>query len=136
MEDKPKMTFSGWREPKEPVRVVIPEGMLQVGREAYNAYVTADRGATLILEDALRWLSKNPMVPTPAQFDAMVDGAHLSSFDVCVEWQRRMFLAPEPEIPEAIRDLFIRMPEAEYTREQLAVEAFRRGQNSAFKMER
>jgi len=139
--DNPKMTFSGWRGPKEPVRVVIPEGMLQVGRAAYNAYVTADRGAIFILEAALRWLSENPVVPTPEQTKKLLAtvqfGAgreidpHLIE-NLLLAWQRRMFLAPEPEVPEAIKDLLYAgngLTSGDIDKK--VIEAYRRGQKAA-----
>src|ERR1700677_8462 len=55
-------------------------------------------------------LAENPIVPTDGD---VVDMAKVVPDDedyitkpknYCVEWQRRMFLAPEPEGPEAIRD--------------------------------
>ena len=68
-----------------------------------------------ILEAALRWLSENPIVPTPppisGDYLAIREDYKMSrtSFSwesyYAVEWQRRMFLAPETEVPEEIKDL-------------------------------
>jgi len=63
-----------------------------------------------ILEAALLWLSENPIVPTDEQSLAVVGLKRAFPFDAhewvrwgAVEWQRRMFLAPEPEVPEEAR---------------------------------
>ena len=63
------------------------------------------------LEAALLWLSENPIVPTNEQTQGVCDSIFvgpenlLDPRDAMVEWQRRMFLAPEPEVPEEIKDL-------------------------------
>ena len=41
----------------------------------------------------------------------MGTGVHEKALTGWSEWQRRMFLAPEPEVPEAIKDLMF-YPEA------------------------
>ena len=50
------------------------------------------------LEAALRWQSENPQVPTEQQLSDMAADAHVCMDEVIAEWQRRMYLAPEPEV--------------------------------------
>lgn len=96
-------------------KLKIPEGML-------NAFTTGTQFGTIQdgtyrhnpiagLEAALQWLAENPVVP-PKGWGIVCLHAHGGyknvedrMEDAAVEWQRRMFLAPEPEIPEEIRDL-------------------------------
>jgi hypothetical protein len=105
-------------------RYVVPEGMLKAvmrqlnpnpsvvaSSEAVAVYMDSLRGS---LEAALRWLAENPIVPTEAQLLKMQRERGLvpngaldwtqAETDWLIEWQRRMFLAPEPEYP-AINDL-------------------------------
>ena len=113
-------------------KIVVPEGMWIAG---FNATITiADRGeaTTKCLEAALRWLSENPIVPTSRQERELVDSwikeTSLGKTEHLVtEWQRRMFLAPEPEVPEEIKDLLAGVhPDVT----PIAIEAYRRGQKS------
>jgi hypothetical protein len=51
-------------------------------------------------EAVCRWIAENPQSPTGAQIQEMSDslkeqGKRHHFDDYCVEWQRRMFLAPE-----------------------------------------
>ena len=55
-------------------------------------------------------LSENPIVPTPEQLRELIrerspsPGTTEDLFLRCIDWwQRRMFLAPEPEIPKDVR---------------------------------
>jgi len=101
-------------------RIVVPEGMLKAAIDA----VWGERGVgyqstrgegdiKACVEAALRWLSEYPIVPTAAEaltlLQDRVASGHLSNKEYCAipsttirclirEWQRRMFLAPEPEI--------------------------------------
>lgn len=91
-------------------KIVVPEGMVQAAEAACDRR----NGATCRqqLEAALRWLSENPIVPTDEQAKELQNryygDGHLqqgSAFAyAAVEWQRRMFLAPEPEVPEELRE--------------------------------
>lgn len=95
-------------------RIVVPEGMLE---EFYRGHATCPRGKPAMevaLEAALRWLSENPIVPTDEQMDALTnevpyqDSGNGSIFRVVIDkWQRRMFLAHKPEVPEEIADLIV-----------------------------
>lgn len=69
------------------------------------------------LEAALRWLSDNPIVPTEKQWneagvavyqryrEKVGPSFNYHHSEICAEWQRRMFLAPELKIPDAVEDL-------------------------------
>lgn len=90
-------------------RVVVPEGMLDeyMGAVGITHKHESRPACRKRLESVLQWLSENPIVPTEQQSLDMATGGKFDSFDnwelvrwsVC-EWQRRMFLAPEPEISE------------------------------------
>lgn len=102
-------------------------------------------------EALARSLSENPIVPTPEQVAEIVSfrfgipatdlnaNMVVSGEYAAVEWQRRMFLAPEPEVPEPIKDLLVDpMPtasnpcavmDAKILNERV-IEAYRRGQKA------
>ena len=115
MSDKGWSTTSWSR--KSEKKIVVPEGML---RAAWHAQLPADNPTfewdegdemnrkfyRRIVEAALRWLIENPIVPTHEQIDNMqFDSTQLRHVMhhiievAATEWQRRMFLAPEPEVP-------------------------------------
>lgn len=93
-------------------KVKVPEGMLKEAEGAIEKLIpvvyrsAAEPYAKIGLEAALIWLSENPIVPTYRQFDELEriydkpETEHKEAITaVLVEWQRRMFLAPEiPEI--------------------------------------
>lgn len=125
-------------------RVVVPQGMIEAGKErdrlnsGYNGFRDYQR-AEAILEAGLRWLSENPIIPTQQQALDMVTGGKFDSFDnwelvrwgAC-EWQRRMFLSPETDIPQAVKDVFLRTGEIDWSSSEVlrAVECYRLGQQS------
>ena len=138
-------------------RIAVPEGML---RAAWHAQLPADNPTfewdegdemnrkfyRRIFEAALRWLSDNPQVPTMEQATEMSDNGHPCVLDgvwYATEWQRRMFLAPEPEPPVEIKDLLwscdLRAHDVGIfgtvgvNVNDTIIEAFRRGQKSAVK---
>lgn len=98
--------------------VVVPDGMLKaanyLSREADASW--GDMTLEGILEAALLWLIENPIVPSNRQMQEVLDTIFvgpenlLDPKDAVVEWQRRMFLAPELEVPEAIKPVLDRMP--------------------------
>jgi hypothetical protein len=66
----------------------------------------------LILEAFIRWQSENPPKASMKQLQEMYDkvdqgngGTYIPSY--LEEWVRRMYLAPEPEEPEALKDLLV-----------------------------
>lgn len=95
-------------------RFVVPEGMLKaVMADILVVAVCAGKGMCLtepsakeILLRALRWLSENPIVPTPEETDRLLRGTQFGAGreldphlveNLLLAWQCRMFLAPEPE---------------------------------------
>lgn len=93
---------------------VVPEGMLKAVHDAsrnFEQRLPEGFYFAPLLKAALRGLSENPIVPTDEQIDSMSRGLHWGwdsewrthVRDWCVEWQRRMFLAPEPAVPEGIK---------------------------------
>ena len=113
-------------------RVVVPDGMLKA---AVPCYLPDRQLVHSILEAALLWLSENPIVPTSEQLHSIIGKLPMAMCDIVwterdraliAEWQRRMFLAPEPEVPEEIKDLWQAQPTPDAKRR--TVEAFQRGQ--------
>ena len=137
-------------------KILVPEGMLKAAVEAVrdrsefgfhfidNKDELRSRRARIVaqtqdtLEAALLWLSENPIVPTNEQTQGVCDSIFVGSEnlldprDAMVEWQRRMFLAPEPEVPEEINDLRLggQTTMSMGRMDWLLTEAFRRGQKS------
>ena len=115
-------------------RIIVPMGMLKevVDAEA-KSVVPFDQLETLSI--GLRWLSENPIVPTEDQM-AQIMCAHVANWEQIrsrIEaWQRRMFVAPEPEVPEEIKDLVEGMSWNSSTWRRI-LEAYRRGRQSAVK---
>jgi hypothetical protein len=118
-------------------KYVVPEGMLQCAVEAMkepggSKFRSTEQWAATGLEAAIRWLAENPIVPTKEQIDQIdyfLDGEPNFVESHAVEWQRRMFLAPEPEAPDAVKDLYDEAPPGG-TAQKAIIEAYRRGQNS------
>lgn len=126
-------------------KIVVPEGMIKVAEQSYceadprqQNNVTA--AASHVLEAALRWLSENPILPashnTCEEMHRTVNAKGYCCYQsaLLAEWQRRMFLSPEPEIPAEIADLMWARLErdgcdAEDHNKEI-IEAYRRGQNS------
>ena len=84
-------------------KIIIPEGMLKAAQ--YNAERQRYFGNPVVyVEPALRWLSENPIVPNLEEVSEMykinrfhgIDKPLQVYGDIAVEWQRRMFLAPNP----------------------------------------
>jgi len=139
-------------------KYVLPNGMERAAWDAMDAHAKVHGPAvgcvlgsmcslTAGLEAAIRWQAENPAVPTPEQgreiravwdhVDRLKDASVCDFVEtICREWQRRMYLAPEPEVPEAVEDLMHKnrkpytvdcTPEAQ---DQRILEAYRRGQKS------
>ena len=87
------------------------------------------------LEAFIAWQTENPIVPTEEQDEDLCEWCEMNpDGSPFAEWQRRMYLAPEPEVQEEIRDLLlVNITEGffkpEVLNERLA-EAYRRGQKS------
>jgi hypothetical protein len=87
-------------------KIVVPEGMLEAALDGLGIEIIKARRQYVkdTLEAALHWLSENPIVPTEKQIADLAktmpyeDSGNGNVLAVAVvEWQRRMFLAPEPE---------------------------------------
>lgn len=130
-------------------KIVVPQGMLAAAYE-YCPASFAMPAVRAMLEAALLWASQHPLYPTIEQQFSLHDSWPRSLtydeksthpiqdqiFYSIVEWQRIAFLAPEPEVPEEVKDLLVDIgisPELSVGRRQFngnIVEAFRRGQKS------
>lgn len=124
--------------------IKIPNGMLHAALNEFfkaaslNGYpsLTDLERMQFALKAALSWLSENPIIPTSGQVQVMQVYLHTQTADhgpgpLLSEWQRRMFLAPEPEVPREIRNLFIAEvdePASEFNAR--IVEAYRLGQKA------
>ena len=88
------------------------------------------------------WLSKNPILPTSEQLYSTIGRLSVAMCDIVwtkrdramiAEWQRRCFLAPEPEVQEEIKDLLYEKKRCDLWADETNFhiqEAFRRGQRS------
>lgn len=96
--------------PKGDKRYDVPDAMLEAVKKAAEARGRFCMYSREDLEEAVRWIAENPIVPTEKQFQDMaratwpistytptVEMARWSKATV-IEWQRRMFLAVEPKI--------------------------------------
>lgn len=123
-------------------KIKVPVGMQMAGFDALSA--DEQRGYPpayyAFLYAALRWLSENPIVPTEEQCKDIERTGPSRGMDcyswihmAAVEWQRRMFLAPDPDEP--IRDLLCEhAADGCVTRHNQNVrEAYRRGRKEAKK---
>jgi hypothetical protein len=98
-------------------KIVVPEEMLKAADQAIgevrlrNADALRRNGELwpndlkrVCIEAALLWLSENPIVPTDRYYsDFMRIPRHpmmTEAQQFAVEWQRRMFIAPKPEVLE------------------------------------
>lgn len=89
--------------------IEVPEGMLKVA-VAYVQDGGFDRYRKF-LAVALLYLAEHPMVPTQEDTDAsilkfdesMLEGSFAGWF--AAEWQRRMFLKREPELPKELKEI-------------------------------
>ena len=141
-------------------KIQVPVGMSEAFHKAENheGFKWDDAVLDAMLSAALRWLSENPIVPNEADvmeiLQERVRSHHISGEEYCAippatvrfvirEWQRRMFLAPEPEtsLPEEwIRACARNVPKGAVTMkiysaqgillETVDLEAYRRGQQS------
>jgi hypothetical protein len=85
-------------------KIAVPEGMLKAAWASLGNEWHLKEYTRIALEVGLRWLSENPIVPTPEQALEMATGGKFDHFDNwelvrwgSSEWQRRCFLAPEPK---------------------------------------
>ena len=125
-------------------KIKVPEERLLRVVDKVGSSPTVRECCTAFAED----LSENPIVPNEADvmeiLQERVRSHHISGEEYCAippatvrfvirEWQRRMFLAPEPEVPEAIKDLLEGPEEPGISAREAnwrVIEAYRRGQQS------
>ena len=136
------------------MKIKIPEDMLHAALLAAGAQYGFDlnsvgphieKDVKVAVEAVLRWLSENPIVPSEVQARALVSDGDPYEWPLvqegATEWQRRMFVAPEPEVPEEtlLEDLLIKpcCDKSKMTtyvghpeHNEHVLEAYRRGQNS------
>jgi hypothetical protein len=127
-------------------KIVVPDGMLEAFWAEFSGGVRgpdSHRRTVDGLNAALQWLSENPIMPTDEQSKEMYDTVSDSDgmfhswrgvTALVVDWQRHMFLAPEPHIPEDIKDLMFHRPVVEngftMTGNERIAEAYRRGKKA------
>lgn len=124
-------------------KIKVPEGMLEAAmRASMEAGLGIGPSTELVIpiEAALLWLTEHPIVPADEQLDSLLYDFGLQDHEnakpyskaqarcLVVGWQRRMFLAPEPEVPEAIKDLMDQYCSESYRGDLL--EAYHRGLRS------
>lgn len=132
-------------------KYLIPECGFKAALENIPKFKIAGLEEEIIkqaLQDFVRWLSENPIVPTPKDVDKLyLDWQAVTEYDssqmplwASIEWQRRMFLAPKPVFIQEIRDLM-----DSYTSDDTGsrfncnehnehvIEAYRRGQKAGSK---
>ena len=95
-------------------KIIVPSGMFQAAltaaKQCQLERMDVPKSAQFITEAALRHLSEHPIEPTDEQIAAirqtwrdmpnpLIEDYNYTRF-VITEFQRRMFLAPEPEVPE------------------------------------
>ena len=90
-------------------KIKVPEGMLKAALKVLDEFDGPhDKGIAYALEDALRWLSENPIVPTHSQVQEMANACPYYTCDVVKfisAWQERMFLDLGEELPKEVRAL-------------------------------
>jgi hypothetical protein len=127
-------------------KIVVPEGMLRATWNAMEEHMQTHNfvgcvpgsmcSLTVGIEAALLWWSENPIVPTleqAAELWRVTNGTLKDTWPVsiAVEWQRRMFLAPEPKMPDAVKQLLKESCGSGMSVEALIVEAYNRGLKGA-----
>lgn len=139
-------------------KIKVPEGMLEAAvdasmlrwEDANDGYRKSSMGVEAekqlrrnlpaVIEAALLWQQENAPVPTEDQLGDLQNKYHALPEQgagvvwpiwICGEWIRRMYDAPQPEVPSEIKDLLFGDKNHVCIEADLAiVEAFRRGQQS------
>ena len=96
-------------------KYVVPDGMLEAVNGAWDRFggIGLNNRIKVALEAAIRWQSENPVVPTGEQIRHIFGdyiGKPMTSWSLpsaLATWQAFMYLAPEPEVPEAVKDLLL-----------------------------
>jgi len=96
-------------------KIVVPEGMALDACKAWDKSYFENHSQNdnihAVLVAALRWLSDNPIEPDEDEVNMMFSSEPNAQVQrvarqACVEWQRRMFLAPDLDPSEdELRDL-------------------------------
>jgi hypothetical protein len=114
-------------------KYVIPDGMWNAARLAMTGGVylevnsQAEDTLRKVLHAAIWWLVENPIVPDEKQVEDMRHGYEMqASFGVTpiwayapIEWQRRMFLAPEPKMHPKLEMLINECQEAGWEKQHI-----------------
>ena len=119
-------------------RIQIPDGMFEAVKAVDDGVDPLGIWIKPRLEAALRWLSENPVCLSGKVLDDISSELPPHRFLKDYGWlqisnaiQRRMFLAPEPEVPEEIADLMLVEIEEGFFKpsalNQRLVEAYKRG---------
>jgi hypothetical protein len=130
-------------------RIVVPDFILDAFMEALLEGVPDSEEKKRRLREGwrkevgavLRAISENPIVPTLEQVDSLREHADrliCREFwqELTVEWQRRMFLAPGPVVPEEVKDLMWEIVGSDIQNEahnNCIIEAFNRGKKAAIR---
>jgi hypothetical protein len=123
-------------------KIVVPKGMLKAAGLSTDGIDPEGYFIYTAIEAALRWLSENPIVPSDEQVGEMLAAksqfyGHFVPADWirwgATDWQRRMFLALEPEVPglDDVLESFIaymRVGGPNLDEVEAKLEAYRRGQ--------
>ena len=94
-------------------RYIIPEEGLKVAMAAVEAGITERRdlfpreAGRVALEAFIRWQSEHPSIPTTEWLDEFNRAGEIKPFKdfrgaMIAEWQRQMYLAPKPSIPNSL----------------------------------
>lgn len=120
-------------------KYVVPDGMLMAARKRWPESATGETVIRDRIEAALRWLSENPIVPTDEQaiellkLGGLYGNPSLTNLrqlrEITGGFQRIIFLDPQPEVPEEIKDLLDKWPTSVPCNEahRCILEAYRRG---------
>jgi len=103
-------------------KIIVPEGMRFAAGKASDGF---DPWCYLLyrpLEAALLWLSENPIVPTDEQVHSLAFEHEFPNHKwMLTEWQRRMFLAPDPEEAKTEKKRTLKEIEIERAEVELAI---------------
>ena len=132
-----------------PKKIAIPEQMLKAGWGEFCSFessrAVSGEEFRAGLEAALQWFTEWPIEPSLEKIRRMFPNCTSPSEikEICVKWGRNIFVAPEPEFPDQIKDLLwsphgsyvsdlkLKQVQCECDRHNAALaEAYRRGKAS------
>lgn len=127
-------------------KLAIPQVIRDAVHNALASYPAASNtghAAEIACEAFARALKEHPCPPTWEQVHEMQKDSPASDpkelwIWICAEWPRCMFDAPEPEVPDGIRDMMLdaSAPDSEHcffkpsVYNERIIEAYRRGKES------